>query len=368
MGLFHRSACALAVCLAFAACEQPPDARPADGGFPWEDAAPRLDAGPSSDGGGDTGTGGPDAGTDGGTLPQPYSIVVLPDTQYYSSNFPGFFDAQTAWIVEQHAAGNVAFVLHEGDIVDDDTATQWMRAYHSLHMLDGVVPYVLSAGNHDYCCGGWPTDRTMTMINAYFPVSSFAGRPSFKGTFETDRIENSAHLLDVPGGASQWLVLSLEFGPRNAVLAWADGLAKQYADTPAIVLTHAYLYDDNTRYDHVARPSQQWNPHSYPIGDNGGDANDGEEMWQKLVLGNSNIKFVLSGHVLNTGVGRLSTTRPDGTVVHQILANYQNYDSGGDAFLRVLRFFPEQRAVHVQTFSPSSGSMNDERNDFTLTY
>ena len=91
-------------------------------------------------------------------------------------------------------------------------------------------------------------------------------------------------------------------------------------------------------------------------------------MWQKLVLGNSNIRFVLSGHVLNTGVGRLSSTRPDGTVVHQILANYQNYDSGGDAYLRVMRFFPAQRTVHVQTFSPSFGSMNDERNDFTLTY
>ncbi len=136
------------------------------------------------------------------------------------------------------------------------------------------------------------------MINDYFPVSTFQGSPSFKGTFEPNRIENSAHLFDVPGGAGRWLVISLEFGPRDTVLAWANDIAKQYADTPAMLLTHAYLYDDNTRYDHVARPSQQWNPHSYPIGMNAGDANDGEEMWQKLVLGNSNIRFVLSGHVL----------------------------------------------------------------------
>jgi len=362
-----------AACLALTACQQPPsEVAPADAGFPWEDAAPGTDAPGPSDGGSDSATNdaGPaaDAGSDSGATPLPYSIVVLPDTQYYSSDHPEFFTAQTAWIVSEHAAGNVAFVLHEGDIVDDDTATQWARASTSLHMLDGVVPYVLSAGNHDYCCGGWPTDRTMTMINGYFPVSGFASRASFQGTFEADRIENSAHLLDVPGGAGQWLVLSLEFGPRNAVLAWASDIARQYADTPAIVLTHAYLYDDNTRYDRVARPRQQWNPHSYPLGANGGDANDGEDMWQKLVLGNSNIKFVLSGHVLNSGVGRLSSTRPDGTVVHQILANYQNYDRGGDAYLRILRFFPAQRTVHVQTFSPSFGSMTDDRNDFTLTY
>jgi len=381
MGSFRRFSCALLACAGLAACEPPPEVTsmdaspPHDSGFPWEDAAPQFDGRPPSDGasnvdaGSDTGPavdGGP--GVDGG-VPLPYTIVVLPDTQYYSSNYPGFFDAQTAWIVGQHAAGNVAFVLHEGDIVDDDVPLQWTRANQSLHMLDGVVPYVLSAGNHDYCCGGWPTDRTMTMINAYFPVSGFSGRPSFLGTFEPDRIENNAHLLDVPGGAGKWLVISVEFGPRNAVLAWANDLAMRYADTPAIVLTHAYLYDDDTRYDHVARPSQQWNPHSYPLGANGGDANDGEEMWQKLVLGNSNIHFVLSGHVLNSGVGRLSSTRPDGTVVHQILANYQNYDQGGDAYLRLLRFFPADRTVHVQTYSPSLDLfMRDERNDFTLAY
>src|SRR4029079_905629 len=255
------------------------------------------------DAGADTGSPAGGAGGGGGGGARPHRVGAPPDTQYYSANTPQFFDTQTAWIVAEHAAGNIAFVLHEGDIVDNDLASQWTNASHSLHMRDGIVPYVVSAGNHDYCCDGWPTDRAKTMINGYFPVSSFAGRPSFKGTFETDRIENSAHLLDVPGGAGQWLVLSLEFGPRNAVLAWADGLAKQYADTPTIVVTHAYLYDDDTRYDHVARPSQQWNPHSYPIGADGNDANDGEEMWQKLVLGNSNIKFVLSGPRLNNGLG-----------------------------------------------------------------
>jgi calcineurin-like phosphoesterase family protein len=376
MGFLRRLILAPVACVAIVACEQPPDQIPADGGggndaFPWADAAPRLDTDPSSDGGGadtDSDAGPPvDAGGDAG-VPLPYTVVVLPDTQYYSSNYPDFFDMQTAWIVAEHAAGNIAFVLHEGDIVDDDVAPQWTRAYHSIHMLDGVVPYVLTAGNHDFCCGGWPSDRT-TMINAYFPVSTFEGLPSFKGTFEPGRIENSAHLFDVPGGAGRWLVISVEFGPRDTVLAWANDVVKQYADTPAMLVTHAYLYDDDTRYDHVARPNQFWNPHSYPIGMNQGDANDGEEMWQKLVLGNSNIRFVISGHVLNSGVGRLSSTRPDGTVVHQILANYQILSQGGQGYLRVMQFFPAERSVHVRTFSPALGLfMNDPRNDFTLAY
>src|SRR6185369_5785264 len=118
---------------------------PDGGSVPWGDAAARpdgtgADGGPGSDAAGDASPPN-DAGTDASSA-LPYSIVVLPDTQYYSSSYPDFFDAQTAWIVAEHAAGNVAFVLHEGDIVDDDVAGQWTHAYHSLHMLDGVVPYV----------------------------------------------------------------------------------------------------------------------------------------------------------------------------------------------------------------------------------
>ena len=173
----------------------------------------------------------------------------------------------------------------------------------------------------------------------------------------------------MPGGAGRWLVISVEFGPRDAVLAWANDIAKQYADTPAMLLTHAYLYDDNTRYDYVMRADQAWNPHSYPIGVIPGAVNDGEEMWQKLILPNSNIRFVFCGHVINDGVGRLTSTRPDGTVVHQVLADYQQYELGGNGFLRVMQFFPADHAVHVRTYSPFADDFKiDSDNDFVLAY
>jgi hypothetical protein len=370
-----------------AGCDLPPDTVKSDaGGFPWEDAAPRPDGaggagGGTSDGGtsdagpGDGGTS--DAGTgDGGSdalppPPAPYSVVILPDTQYYASNFPDIFDAQTDWIVDNRAAGNITFVLTEGDIVDSDAPDQWTRAFHSLHMLDGVIPYVVAAGNHDYAGGGWVSDRS-TMINDYFPPSTFAPYPWFKGTFEPGRIENNYTLFDLPGGAGQWLVLSLEFGPRDEVIAWADAIVKQHPTTPTMVVTHAYLYSDNHRYDNVAYGDDQlWSPYDYPIGYDGppGAVNDGEQMWQKLVRPNSNIRFVFSGHVLNDGVGRLTSTRDDGTTVHQLLADYQVYANGGDGFLRVLQFFPADSLVHVRTFSPYTNAwMADADNDFLLSY
>ena len=57
--------------------------------------------------------------------------------------------------------------------------------------------------------------------------------------------------------------------------------------------------------------------------------NDGEELWRQLVLGNENVKLVLSGHCLGDpanlkgATARLSSVRPSGSAVHQILANYQ---------------------------------------------
>jgi len=295
-----------------------------------------------------------------------FTVVVLPDTQYYASAHPEILEAQAQWIVRRRTSDRIAFVVHEGDIVDADETRQWESAARSLHELDGVVPYVLSAGNHDYRRQGSVISRE-TSINAYFPVAGFARTTWFKGTFAPGHIENSFELVDTPVGA--WLILSLEFGPRDAVLAWADQIVKRYRETPAILVTHAYLYSDDTRYDHVGRPGQLWNPHGYFPTDRDGAVNDGEEIWRKLVSKNDNILFVVCGHDLADGVGRLTSVRPDGTTVQQLLANYQTGALGGEGFLRLMRFIPDERKVAVRTYSPYTGRFKTEPdNQFTLDY
>ena len=73
-----------------------------------------------------------------------FTLVALPDTQYYSAAHPEIFDAQTRWIAAHEADHHIAAVVHEGDIVDADEPWQWARAFESLHRLDDVVPYLLS--------------------------------------------------------------------------------------------------------------------------------------------------------------------------------------------------------------------------------
>ena len=294
-----------------------------------------------------------------------FTLAALPDTQYYVANRPEIFEAQTSWIVREHTARAIGLVVHEGDIVDSDTDSQWTRASRALHALDGVVPYVLSAGNHDYERRGDHVTRN-TLMNAYFP-SSIQEAFQASGTFEAGRLENSWQIVSFTGG--QWLVVSLEFGPRGAVLAWADEVVKRFPTTPTIVVTHAYLAADDTRYDHVRRPGQLWNPYRYLDSSHAGMVNDGEEIWDKLIVQNDNIAFVLCGHELGDGAGRLTSIRPDGTMVQQILANYQMDAAGGGGYLRLMQFAPLERAVRVSTFSPFLNlSKTDASNDFTLTY
>lgn len=295
-----------------------------------------------------------------------FTLVVLPDTQYYAREYPDILAAQVDWIARERDRAGIALVAHEGDIVDGDEPAQWGRASSSLHALDGVVPVLLSAGNHDYRRQGRHIDRE-TSINQYFTKPPVQGTVEASETFEPGRIENSYLLLSAPGGP--WLLLSLEFGPRDAVLTWADALLDRYAGVPAILITHAYLDADGTRYDHVGHPGQLWNPHRYFAPGAPGDVNDGQEIWQKLVSRHDNLRFVLCGHALDDGTGRLTSRRPDGTVVQEILANFQTAALGGGGFLRIMRFSPAQRTVAVQTYSPYLDRWKrDPDNQFTVRY
>src|SRR4029079_1748115 len=89
----------------------------------------------------------------------PFTLVALPDTQYYSAGYPSTFTSQTQWILNNRLSKNIVYVLHEGDLVDSDSAVQWSNANNSLSLLDGIVPYALVPGNHDQCLVSCPPDK-----------------------------------------------------------------------------------------------------------------------------------------------------------------------------------------------------------------
>jgi hypothetical protein len=238
-----------------------------------------------------------------------------------------------------------------------------------MQVLDGKVPYFLVPGNHDYSEGGRCTDRT-TRLNEYFPVSQFRDSPTFGGTYdkEPERLENSYHRFSA--GGRDFLVLALEFGPRRDVVRWANQVAAQHKNRAAILITHAYMYFDDTRYDWKKYGAKQsWNPHGYGVAKaTGDDVTDGEELWTELVSRNENFILTLNGHVLNDGLGRTVSPTPAGRDVHQVLVNFQMRPKGGDGWLRLLEFRSDGKTVQVSDYSPTRNQRNESpQNQFTLT-
>lgn len=265
------------------------------------------------------------------------TLVVLPDTEVYSQKRPELFEAQTRWIAAHVKDRNIAYVLHVGDIVHDDVEAQWNVARRCLGQLDGIVPYALVPGNHDYA--GGPRETTM---GRYFRADDFARWPTYGGVMVTGRMENTCHLFKMAG--HDWIVVALEFGPRDEAVAWANRVFDEHPNHLGILLTHAYLFRDNKRYDHTAGVKERASPH--------GAGNDGEELWQKLVSRHRNMRFVFSGHVATGGVGYLASVGEHGNTVHQLMADYEKMRGGGSGYLRLVEFLPDGRTIRVRTYSP----------------
>jgi hypothetical protein len=135
-----------------------------------------------------------------------FTVVALPDTQFYSENTGGnraaIFSAQTDWIIAEQDARNIGFVLHLGDITQNGdnpstAANEWANASNAMYRLENPVttglsegvPYIVAVGNHDQTPIG-DADGTTTNFNKFFGVhpttgiNHFAGKSYYGGTSE----------------------------------------------------------------------------------------------------------------------------------------------------------------------------------------
>lgn len=297
-------------------------------------------------------------GTVAGAEPAAFKIALLPDTQGYTAKYPEIFKAQTEWIADP--ANEIVFMLHQGDITNDNSKTQWEAAGSALHLLDGKVPYSLAYGNHDIGTNGKANSR-QTLLNEYFPYDQYAKQRGFGGAFEPGKIDNTWSTFHA--GGLDWLVLSLEFGPRNAVLDWANKVVAEHPEHKVIVNTHAYMYSDDLRM----KEGDKWLPKNYPLAKTaqGADAvNNPEDMWEKFISRHPDMLLVFSGHVLHDGTGRLVSEGIGGNKVYQMLANYQpgviGSTKGGNGFLRIVTIDTQKKTISVQSYSPYTKEFKTE--------
>lgn len=292
-----------------------------------------------------------------------FSVVALPDTQYYSENVGGtraaIFSAQTDWIVAEKDARNIGFVLHLGDISEHgDNPTyatnEWANASNAMYRLENPattmlaegVPYILAVGNHDQTPIG-NADGTTTNFNTFFGVhpvtgiNHFAGKSYYGGTSEPTKADNNYTLFSA--GGLDFIVISFEYDttPDQADLDWADALLKANPSRRGIVITH----------------------HTVNTGNPASFSTQGSAIYQAL-KNNPNLILMHGGHI--HGEGRRKDTF-EGRTVHSLLADFQGRSNGGDGWLRIMNFRPSLNRIDVQTYSPTMNQFEtDADSQFSL--
>ncbi|MBN2216785.1 MAG: hypothetical protein JW719_05380, partial [Pirellulales bacterium] len=293
--------------------------------------------------------------------PGSWTMILLPDTQNYcgSDSAAQIFNSQTQWIASHKTTHNIQMVLHQGDLVGSNTDAQFTRAKTAMNILTAAgVPYSACTGNHDYVDDCTYYRDSLFNSSTYFgPGSAYASQAHFQGTaggfFESGKTDNSYCTFNA--GDKDWLVFSTEFGPRDEVVTWMNGVAAAHPNHNFILNTHAYLFSDSTRYDWATKGViQRWNPND-PVYDPEGSQNDGQQLWDKMVKNYENWKFTFNGHVIYDGTGWLASEGDNGNVVHQMLANYQGKTAGGNGYLRILEFMADGDTVKVSSYSPYLG-------------
>jgi hypothetical protein len=275
-----------------------------------------------------------------------FTVVVLPDTQYYSEKYPEIYAAQVQWILDNAGALNIVFVSHLGDIVqnDDLDETEWQTADAFMRRLDdAAIPYGVLPGNHDM-----QADGTAIFYEKYFPASRYAARDWYGGSFSGNK--NNYQLFSA--GGDDYIIFHMQYCPTSGAIEWANEILGEYPDRRAIVSTHAYLTDNGERLMHCKEKS-----------DGTVTAN---QMWHRLVERNPNVFLVLAGHVPGA-IRRADVV--DGRTVHQLLSDYQAMENGGNGYLRIMSFQPRRDLIQVSTFSPYLNEfMEDPENQFELSF
>lgn len=281
-------------------------------------------------------------------IPGGFTLAVLPDTQIYAWKYPETYFAQTRWIAENARRYDIAYALHLGDVTEHNSPEEWEIARKAHATLAGQVPCAVVPGNHDMGTGG-KLDSRHSRLSDTFTVAEFRTWPSHGGVYDREpgKLDNSFHLF--AAGGRRWLILALEYAPRDDVLRWAGEVVTRHADRTVIIVTHAYLQPNNRRYDRTFTKEKHIDRGAIHLD---GGVNDGEDIWQKVIRDHANVALVVCGHIGITG--RLDSTGTAGNVVHQMVVDYQSQPAGGGGFLRLLQFLPDGRTVRVRDYSPVS--------------
>jgi len=298
------------------------------------------------------------------------TVAVIPDTQNYTGggglNFP-VLRRMMDWLVAERESIDLDLVVQVGDLSDRNRPEEWRLARMAFGPLDGVLPYAVAIGNHDLGRREIGENR-FTFFNDYFALDQNPlNAGAHVASWQEGRLENYALRQTLAG--REWLILVLEFGPREGALAWAEELLRRHPGVPTLLVTHEFIDELSYWRDGVAQrsePEGHNSPACYGVAIQPGGAACGSEVWRRLVEPFSQIRATVNGHyrpfardtlsgqiipVAGLAEAHRRDVRADGSIVDQYLFNAQWEIMGGNGWLLLLRVTPDG-GVSAVKYSP----------------
>jgi len=241
-----------------------------------------------------------------------FTFAIYPDTQrmvQYPENYPYFEEL------------NLVFATHVGDIVQHaDNLEEWVAADRIMGILDTAnIPYSVGPGNHDMA--GY-YEIPFSYYNTYFGPARFVTNGHYQGSYEEGMNENNFSFFSASG--LDFIVINLQYDPLEEHIEWANQLLQNYPDRIGILISH-FIIDKYGNYSSM-----------------------GQAIYDGVKT-NPNLLLMICGHL--TSAGYRVELRPGLGSVHIIMANYQTKPYGGNGYLRLLRFSPQENIIYMTTYS-----------------
>lgn len=277
------------------------------------------------------------------------TLLWVTDTQYYSryDDLNHVYTEIMNFSKDEYITGNIGYVAHTGDLIDRSQSgdkiahDEYKVASEAQKILDNAfVPNGVVSGNHDIK----NTDSDYSYYYEYFGADRYENFEWYGGSYK-----NNMHHYDlITLGRYNFLFLYIGCYEENKsdTIAWANSVLEAYPERNAVICTHEYLL---------------------PSGEFSG--NRAQDIWEKIIVPNQNVKMVLCGH--NVGVAN-QLRRVDGTnrFVLEILADYQfaelniepiHIENGctcdGEGFIRLMTFNDAGQVI-TTTYSPTADKYN----------
>lgn len=277
-----------------------------------------------------------------------YSMAVIGDTQSLINYYPEKVEEVSKWLLNKKDEHKIGYAIGLGDMLENlytyhgNVGEGWQTQYEACQMLDGVIPYQLTRGNHDqndYMNNTFRTDEYMVGVDGMY-------QPNLPGVYEGG-VETSYSIQYV--GNYKYLFITLNNVPwADAELAWAGSIIEQHPDARVIISTHAYL------------------AYTGAYGDV--DDSNGTVIWENLAKKYPNIMMVLCGHIAWDPILMVDGTGDNGNTVHQFLIDPQYIDqnNGPRGMIAMFYFSEDGSKIQVRYYSSVDDKMHRLENCFTI--